>query len=182
MPRPPDVSRISDTVEVFDENNMTVRKSSPSNRQLQEQARKRHEKHWLAIKGSAREKQFLKRWSEQKGLSERDRTLISEWIDNPDAVEKRNALFWQAAKRSVLGDVVYEAAMERHRKLNDAEWLVACFTAQGIKQQEIAGMIHAGGRTVDNIVDRLKVKIMQELECDIESVTLPQIACWFFGL
>ncbi len=162
---------------------MTVRQSLPNegNRQLQEQARKRHEKHWLAIEGSEREKQFLKRWSKQKGF-ERDRTLISEWINKPDGFERRNALFWQAAKKSVLGNVVYEAAMERHRKLNDAEWLVACFIAQGIKQQEIARMIHTGERTIDNIVDRLKVRIRQELKFDIESVTLPQIACWFFGL
>src|ERR1700733_1849704 len=115
--RPPDGGRISDTVEVLTD--MPIRQSLPNegNRQLQEQARKLHEKDWLAIKGSEREKQFLRRWSKQKGLSEGDLTLISEWIDKPDSFERRNALFWQAAKRSVLGNVVYEAAMERHRKL-----------------------------------------------------------------
>lgn len=118
----------------------------------------------------------------QKGPGEKDRVLIYEWIGEPDGFAKRNALFWQAAKKSVLGPVVYETAMERHRTLNDEEWLVACFTARGMRQAEIAKMIHTGERMLDNIIRSLKDKIIRELNCNIESIDRAQIACWFFGL
>jgi DNA-binding CsgD family transcriptional regulator len=162
---------------------MTVRRSSPNEWKGQlPKVRNCEEKDWLATRGSEREKQFLKRWAKQKELSDGDRALISEWIDKPDGFEKRNAAFWEAAKKSVLGPVVYSAAMERHSKLNDVEWLVACFTARAIEQKEIARIIAVGERTVDNIVKRIKLKITQELKCDIASVDQLQIACWFFGL
>jgi hypothetical protein len=163
---------------------MTVRRSSPNEwkKQLRKQVRNCEEKDWLATRGSEREKQFLKRWANQKGLSDGDRALISQWIDKPDDFEKRNALLWHAAKNSVLGPVVYSVAMERHGKLNDLEWLVACFTAQAIEQKEIARIITVAERTVDNIVKRIKLTIAQELKCDITSVDQLQIACWFFGL
>src|SRR5437868_14596177 len=64
-------------------------------RELQEQARKLHEKDWLASAGSVQEKQFLERWAKQEGLSQKDRDLIYRWIDNPDEFAKRSALFWQ---------------------------------------------------------------------------------------
>ena len=129
-----------------------------------------------------REKQFLKRWAKQEGLSQKDRDLIYKWIDDPDEFAKRNALFWQAAKKSLLGPVVYETAIERHSKLDDKEWLVACFTAQGMRQKEIAKLTHIGVRMVDNIIRSLRDKMTQELECDIKSDGLAQITCWFFGL
>jgi len=151
-------------------------------RDLREQARKLHEKGWLAPVGSVQEKQFLERWAKQEGLSQKDRDLIYEWIDSPDEFAKRNALFWQAAKRSVLGPVVYETAMERHSTLDDKEWLVACFTAQGMKQEEIMALTHLGDRTIDNIIRSLKTRITQELECDIEINDRVQIARWFLGL
>lgn len=151
-------------------------------RELQERARKLHEKGWLAPVGSVRERQFLTKWAKQEGLSQKDRDLIYKWIDNPDEFAKRNALFWQAGKNSVLGPVVYETAMERQRMLDDKEWLVACFTAQGMPQKEIAELMHIGMRTVDNIIRSLKDKMTQDLECEIKSDGLAQITRWFLGL
>ena len=134
-------------------------------RELREEARKLHEKGWLAPVGSVQEKQFLNRSAKQEGLSQKERDLIYKWIDDPDESAKRNPLFWQSAKRSVLGPVVYETAMERHKMLNDKEWLVACFTAQGMRQKEIAELTHIGVRMVDNIIRSLKDKMTQDLEC-----------------
>ena len=150
-------------------------------RKLREEARNLHEKDWLAPAGSVLEKQFLTRWAKH-GLSQNDRELIYKWIDSPDESAKRNTLFWHSAKNSVLGPVVYETAMERQRMLDDKEWLVACFTAQGMRQKEIAELTHMGVRMVDNIIRSLKDKMTQELKCDIESDGLAQIARWFFGL
>ena len=127
------------------------------------------------------EEQFLTRWTKH-GLSQNDRELIYKWINSPDEYAKRNTLFWQSAKNSLLGPVVYKTAMERQRMLDDKEWLVACFTAQGLRQKEIAELTHIGVRMVDNIIRSLKDKITQELKCDIESDGLVQIARWFLGM
>ena len=56
--------------------------------------------------------------------------------------------------------------MERHRSLDDKEWLVACFTARGMAQNEKADLVHLGERMVDNIIRSLKNRIIQELNCD----------------
>jgi len=48
----------------------------------------------------------------------------------------------RAAKKSVLGDVVWGTAMERHKKLpRGREWEVACLTAEGYGQEEIADLM-----------------------------------------
>lgn len=153
-----------------------------NNKELRKEAREHHAKNWLAPAGSVQEKQFLKRWAKVADVSQKDRDLIYQWIDNPDEFAKRNALFWQVAKKSALGSISYETAMERHRTLDDKEWLVACFTAQGMRQKEIAKLTHIKERTVDNIILRLKDKIIQEFRCDIKGVGLARIARWFFGL
>ena len=150
-------------------------------RELREQARNLHQKDWFAPAGSVLEKQSLTRWAKH-GLSQNDRELIYKWIDSPDESAKRNTLFWQSAKKSVLGHVAYETAMERHRMLDDKEWLVACFTVQGMGQKEIAELTHIGVRMVDNVIRSLKDKIIQELECDVKDVELAHITRWFFGL
>ena len=138
---------------------------------------------WLAPAGSVQEKKFLRRWAERKGLSEADRELIREWHKTPDGFEKRNFGFWRAAKASVLGDVVYETAMERHQKLpRGREWEVACLTAEGYEGGEIADLLGVGERTVDNIVLKIKQIIVQEFDCEIESVNIAQISRWFLGL
>jgi len=146
------------------------------------QARRLLEKDWLAPAGSVPEKQYLRRLAKQEELSKKDRDEIHKWLSNPNESAKRNALFWQAAKKSVLGPVVYGTAMDRHSKLNDEEWLVACFTVQGIRQKEIAELTHMGERMVDNIIRSLKDKIGQEFRCDIDIVDRVQIARWFLGL
>jgi DNA-binding CsgD family transcriptional regulator len=155
-----------------------------NNKELRKEARELHAKNWLAPAGSVQEKQFLKRWAKVADVSQKDRDLIYQWIDKPDEFAKRNTLFWQAAKKSALGSISYETAMERHRTLDDKEWLVACFTAQGKRQKEIAKLTHIGERMVDNIILRLKDKIIQEGWCDIDikDVGLAHIARWFFGL
>jgi len=153
-----------------------------NNKELRKEAREHHAKNWLAPAGSVQEKQFLKRWAKVADVSQKDRDLIYQWIDKPDEFAKRNTLFWQAAKKSALGSISYETAMERHRTLDDKEWLVACFTAQGMRQKEIAKLTHIKERTVDNIILRLKDKIIQEFRCDIKGVGLARIARWFFGL
>jgi hypothetical protein len=160
-------------------------------RQRLEQARKLHERDWLAPVGSVQEKQFLERWAKQENSQER-RALICKWIDNPiefaswmknsDKFGKRNELFWQTAKKSALGEVSYGTAMERHETLEDTEWLVAYFTAQCTKQKEIARLIQLSDSAVDKIVQRLKKRISQELNCDIEIDDRIQIARWFLGL
>ena len=138
---------------------------------------------WLAPAGSEREKQFLKRWAQREGLSEAHRALIREWHKTPDGFTKRNEGFCRVAKESVLGDVVWKAAMERHTKLpRGREWEVACLTAEGYKQPEIADLLGVGKRTVDNIVLKIKQIIVQDLNCEIESVNIAQIALWFRGL
>jgi hypothetical protein len=180
-------SRAEPQARLFSSDDPSVEKTlqQPSTKELKkelrEQARHLHEKDWLAPAGSVLEKQFLTRWAKH-GLNQNDRERIYKWIDSPDESAKRNTLFWQSAKNSVLGPVVYETAMERHRMLDDKEWLVACFTAQGMRQKEIAELTHIGVRMVDNIIRSLKDKMTQDLKCDIESDGLAQIARWFFGL
>lgn len=138
---------------------------------------------WLAPAGSAQEKQFLKRLAERKELSEADRALIREWHKKPDGFAKRNAGFSRAAKESVLGDVAWATALERHKKLpRGREWEVACLTAEGYGQPEIADLLGVGDRTVDNIVLKIKQIIVQEFDCEIESVNIAQISRWFLGL
>jgi len=72
--------------------------------------------------------------------------------------------------------------MERQSDLPWHEWLIACLTTQGIKQEEIGDLIGRGERTVNTIISDLKQRIVQELNCDIESVNLAQISRWFLGL
>lgn len=153
-------------------------------RGVREQKRRLHEKHWLAPAGSKREKQFLSQLGKLEGLSKEDRDLLDEWKRNPKAPIDYNLPFWRAAKKPVLGTVVYELAMERHRKLNNLEWLVAYFTVQGKKQEEIAQLTGVSPRMVDEVISTVKYKISQDLqdENEDEKVGLVQIARWFFGL
>jgi len=137
---------------------------------------------WLAPAGSVQEKQFLKRWAERKGLNEADRALIREWHKKPDGFSKRNEGFCRAAKESVLGDVVWETAIERHKKLpRGREWEVACLTAEGYGQEEIADLMDRSPRTIDGIILKIKQIIVQDLNCEMESVNVVQIALWFRG-
>lgn len=167
-----------------------------SKQELREKARRRREREqkqrkeerdvrktdWLADPGSMREKQFLLRWVKQPGLGKKSEQQIWKQISNPDKPLDRNLAFWKAAKEAVLGPVVYETAMARHKDLDDREWLVAYFTAQGVTQEKIAELTYMSPRMVDEIIRRLKDRIARELRYDIESVAQVQIALWFFGL
>lgn len=138
---------------------------------------------WLAPAGSVREKQFLRRWATRKELDEATRALVHQWLKKPDGFAKRNEGFRRAAKRFFLGDVVYETAMERHRKLpRGREWEVACLTAEGYKQDQIADLLGKSPRTVDGIVQNIRRIIVQDFDCDIESVNIALISRWFLGL
>jgi len=159
-----------------------AKKKTPWRKPLTDEQKEEFRKNWLAPAASVQEKQFLRKWASQNRLSEKDRALILAWIDTPDGFDKRNEGFWRASKKSVLGDVVYERAMERQSDLPWHEWLVACLTTQGIKQEEIGDLIGRGERTVNTIISDLKQRIVQELNCDIESVNLAQISRWFLGL
>ena len=151
-------------------------------RELRLQARRSYETDWLAPAGSEQERKFLRELVKQDGLGKEDRDLLAKWISNPNGSIDYNAPFWRVAKKLVLGPVLYERAMERHRNLRNNEWLVSYFTVQGIKQKEIAELTRMSEKTVDNIIRSLKDKISQEFQCEIEIVDRVQIARWFFGL
>lgn len=137
---------------------------------------------WLAPAGSVQEERFLKKWYEQKGLSEKDRALIQEWHKKPDGFAKRNEGFSRIAKKSVLGDVIYGIALERHKKLpRGREWEVACLIAEGYEGEEIAELMGKHPRTIDGIILKIKQIIVQDLNCEVESVNIAQIALWFRG-
>jgi len=158
------------------------RKFRAQERDFRAHERKLHERDWLAPAGSVQERQFLERMATREGSGREDIKLISQWIDNPDEFAKHNALYQQTAKKHFLGPLVNETARERHRTLDNEEWLVACFTSQGMRQKRIATLIHVSDKTVDNIILSLKKKIGQKLKYDIEVNDRIQIARWFLGL
>jgi len=152
-------------------------------RRLREQDRKHYQQDWLAPFGSEQEKQLLRIWEKRGTLSREDRELINEWLRDPAAVKRgRDPLFLYAAKKKYLGEVIWKAAAERHKQLDDIEWLVAYFTAQGKSQKRIASLTHLSERRVDDTIRGIKEKISLEFMWDAESVTLPQITRWFFAL
>jgi len=138
---------------------------------------------WLAPAGSPQERRMFEKLAKQQALDEKFRALVYAYLAKPDGLAERNALFWQAAKRQVLGDIVYEIALERHRKLSRPnEWLVACLISQGLKQEEIVPIIGQSLSTVEKAVASIKKIVMSDLTYDIEAVNLPQITRWFLGL
>jgi len=149
-------------------------------KKLRERDRNLLKDDWLAPAGSEQEKQILRKWAEQKGLSKEERAIIHEAINCRDESARRNLLFWQVAKHRVLGDFVYDRAIERHGKLNSREWLVAYFTTQGLKQGKIADLTYMSERMVDETILSLKDKIAQDLDCD--TVHIAQITRWFLGV
>ena len=66
-------------------------------------------------------------------MSQEDLKLIGEWLKDPEAIKRgRDPLFLYAAKKKYLDEVIWATAAERHKQLDDTEWLVAYFTAQDI--------------------------------------------------
>lgn len=116
-------------------------------------------------------------------MSHEDLKLIDAWLKDPAAIKKgRDPLFLYAVKKKFLGEVVFETATERHKQLDDTEWLVAYFTAQGKGQKRIATLTHLSERRVDDLISGIKDRITKEFGCELESVGLPQITRWFLGL
>jgi hypothetical protein len=150
---------------------------------LRKEAREHHGQDWLAPFGSEQEKQLLRIWAKRGRVSQEGLKLIDAWLKNPAAVKSgRDPLFLYAAKKKFLGEVVFETAAERHKQLDDQEWLVAYFTAQGKGQKRIASLTHLSERRVDDIISGIKDRITKEFDCKLESVGLPQITRWFLGL
>ena len=161
----------------------SLRQSSTNieKRESHEQMQMPLKKHWLAPAGSMQERVMLEDLAKQHQLSNDDRILLDRWLKNPQCDIDRNAAFWGMAKRLVLGSICYEKTMKRQKSLPPNEWLVAYFTSQGIQQKEIAYSMHVHCKTVDNIIRKLKDKILAEFHCEIETVTIAQIARWFLG-
>jgi hypothetical protein len=156
-------------------------------RKLREQERKHLEQDWLAPAGSVQEKKLLTRWKKHGKVSgtvsEEDLQLIDKWLREPEGIRNgRGILLVHAAKKKFLGEVIFETANERHKQLNDEEWLVAYFTAHGMKQSDIAGRLRLKRRRVVEIMKDIKDRITMEFNCELESVKPPQITSWFFGL
>ncbi len=129
------------------------------------------------IAGSERQRRFLKRWINQEPLTDRDRESIREWIDKPDSQKKRDELFWEAAKKSVIGRPDYEIAMERHARLSPRARIVAWAIARGLRRKEIRPLIGKELRTVADCIAEIKEQMAE----DNASMTLVHIARWFLG-
>jgi hypothetical protein len=169
---------------------LTVRRETPyynrrrvrTKKGFREQARKQYEEDWLAPFGSEREKEMLRTLLKHRASKE-ERQLIYEWLRDPDAIKSaRNGMFMLIAKKRYLGEVIWATAGERHKQLDDQEWLVAYFTLLGKKQKTIASLTHLSERRVDQIISGIKDKIAIELHGSIQYVGIPQITRWFLGL
>jgi hypothetical protein len=187
-PRKPSTSELRETKKTSSSRSSVQKPlAREDKRKLRKEARLLHAEDWLAPLGSEQEKQMLKQllviWGKCGALSGGDHKVIDEWIRSPEGVKRgRDPLFFATAKEKYLGKVVWTTALQRHKQLDDAEWLVAYFTAQGKSQKRIAALTHLGERRIDDITRNIKKRITEELMCDVESVTLSQMTRWFFGL
>lgn len=113
---------------------------------------------------------FLKRMGlTAEELKERRR----HWLAKPDSYEKRNAMFWEAAKKQVY-TAAPEKAQERQKELGSSEWMVACLLAEGLHRKQIAAEMDIHVDTVDKLI-----RVVKDIAC-VE--TTAHIARWFFGL
>jgi hypothetical protein len=149
------------------------------NQRFRQKARMFFEKDFIAPAGFEQEKQLLMRWAKQAGLNVVERKMIQDAIDSPDVPARRDALFWLTAKRRFMGEYSFDAAKERHKRLNSGEWLVAYLTSQGVAQKRIAGLTRMSERMVDQTMASLKLKIAIDLDCD--TVGIARITRWFIG-
>lgn len=136
---------------------------------------------WLAPAGSLQERRMFEKLAKQKGLDDHGQALVYAYLEKPDGFAERNALFWDTAKKQVLGPVIYDMALERHKNLSPDEWLVACLTAQNFKQEEMVPIIGKSVPSIEKTVASIK-KIMRDQTYDVETVNLAQITRWFLGL
>jgi uncharacterized protein YcgI (DUF1989 family) len=154
-----------------------------SKREERHEARKEHEKDWVAPAGSPKETQYLRQLLQHSDLTPEERHEIVQILTRDDRAHARHDLLWHSAKKALLGPMGYDTAIKRHERLDDKTFLVACFTAQGIKEKDIAELLNLSKRMVDNIIRDLKDIVIQDSDCALEDeVDRVQIAKWFFGL
>lgn len=114
------------------------------------------------------------RFLKKHGLSQDEwRDQRMHWLAEPDSFEKRNMMFWEAAKKNAYA-VAYEKAQERQNKLHADEWLVCCLIAEGFGLKEIAKAMKIEEDSVDKLIREIKNKAGVE--------KLAHITRWFFGL
>ncbi len=114
------------------------------------------------------------RFLKKLGLSQEEwQDQRMHWLAEPDSAEKRNMMFWEAAKKKAYA-FAFDKAQERQNELHADEWLVACLIAEGIEREEIADAMKIKVDSVDKVIRVIKDKAGVE--------TLAQVARWFFGL
>jgi hypothetical protein len=151
-------------------------------RRLHKQAREHYQQDWLAPFGSPEEKQLLRILQKRGRLSHDESKLIDEWLKDPEAIKRgRDPLFVNVAKQKYLGEVIWETAAQRHKQLDDAEWLVAYFTTLGKTQKRLATLMHLSMSGVDQIMIRIKQKIGKEYGYSIDIGVIAQVTRWFLG-
>lgn len=114
------------------------------------------------------------RFLKKLGLSQEEwRDQRMHWVAEPDSSEKRNMMFWEAAKKKAY-TVAYDKAQERQNKLHADEWLACCLIAEGFERKEIADAMKIKLDTVDKLIREIKNKAGVQ--------TLAHVTRWFFGL
>jgi|SRR5579871_398997 len=181
-PHKPSASSPPENREISSPNSVQQPLAREDKRRLRKEARKHYEEDWLAPLGSEQEKQLLRIWAKKGSVSREDLQLIDQWLQDPDAIKRgRDPLFLYAAKKKYLGEVIWNTAAERHKQLDDKEWLVAYFTVEGKTQKRIATLTKLSERSVDDIISRIKDRITKEYRCSLDAVGIAQITRWFLG-
>jgi len=122
----------------------------------------------------AKERRVSPRFLKRMGLAAEElKERRRHWLAKPDSQGKRNAMFWEAAKKQAY-IAAYENAQKRQKELGSSEWMVACLLAEGLDREQIAAEMAIEVDTVDKLIRIVK---------DIARVKTPaHIARWFFGL
>ena len=122
----------------------------------------------------AKERRVSPRFLKRMGLAAEElKERRKHWLAKPDSNEKRNAMFWEAAKKQAYA-AAYENAQKRQKQLGSSEWMIACLLAEGLDREQIAAEMAVEIDTVDKLIRTVK---------DIARVQTPaHIARWFFGL
>ena len=109
--------------------------------------------------------------------------MVHAWLaDKSDDFDKRHWMWMQTAKKKLLGEYVYDMAMERHKALSTREWRVAYLISAGYTQPESAKLLDVSVPTIEATTLALKQKIKQDFACKVTAVRQVQIVRWFLGL
>ena len=131
---------------------------------------------------SAKRKAYLEQ-KELERLLKRMGYTADEWemrrrhyLEKPltDAELKDEA--WKVAKILNSG-LAAEVALERHKKLSPALWLVAFLFAQGNGEKDIAPMIGLRLRRVQQLIHNIRIIVRREEYADNDST----VTRWFLG-